>query len=106
PQQLGDFAARELRVDEHAVTGSGRVLVLRPVHTPGSRLDPLRKPKGHEVVNRRRPNTGALRWIHPIREMEDVERPNDRLDRGAADPAPRASPNLGSWQERQPQLHG
>ena len=52
-----------------------------------------------EVVDRRRADSRALRWIHPVREVEDVERADDALD-GAGRLGSRPSASLGGGHDR------
>jgi hypothetical protein len=105
-EQLDDLAAREPRVDEDSVAGLRRVDVLRPVHSQRRRLDPVREAERDEVVDRRRAQAGALRGVHPVREVEDVERAEKPLDGQPSESAPCGAPGVGTGQQRQAQLDG
>ena len=53
---------------------------------------PLGEANRHEVVHRRRPHAAALRRIHPVGEVEDVERAEQALERRLPEPAPGVAP--------------
>ena len=61
------------RVDEDDVARRGRVPVLATCIDLVLRGRPLGMVKRHEVVDRRRAHARALRRVHPVREVEDVE---------------------------------
>ena len=60
--------------------------VLRAVHRLRLRGRPLGKAQRHEVVDRRRAHAAALRRVHPVGEVEDVERA-ERRARAAGRPS-------------------
>ena len=74
-ERLGDVRRGELRDREDQVARPRRVRVLAAVHPPGQRRHPLRVVQRREVVDGRRPQPAALRRVHPVREVEDVELP-------------------------------
>jgi hypothetical protein len=78
---LGHIGGREARVGKDNVASRCGVSVLGAVHPPGPGVDELRKVKRHQVVDRRCPNALALRRIHPVGEMEDVEWTDDAFER-------------------------
>ncbi len=77
-------AAVNVRVDEDDVAGLGGVGVLAAVHRLRALRRPLREAERHEVVDRRRAHPGPLRWVHPVGEVEHVERAEKPLGGGMA----------------------
>jgi hypothetical protein len=98
-EQLDHVVGGELRVREDHVARSRRVAVLGAVHPPGARMDPVGEAERDEVVDHRRADAGALRRVHPVREVEHVEAADEPLCRRPAETAPRRAPRVG---ERQP----
>ena len=103
-EELDDLPLRELGVDEDHVAGTGGVPVLRAVHPLRPPLHPLREAERDEVVDHRRAEPATLRRVHPVAEVEDVECPEDALDRGTAEIAPDRPDGVCGWQHRQAQL--
>ena len=58
----------------------------------------------HEVVDHRRADTAALRRIHPVAEVEDVEGADDVLERRPAEPRPRGAQRMRGRHDRQAPL--
>ena len=83
-----DVASRVRRVHEDDVARRGGVSVLAAVHRARPRGRPLGMVERHEVVDRRRTHAGALRRVHPVREVQRVERAEEALRGGTAEPAP------------------
>ena len=54
-----------------------RVPVLRAVHAHRPAVDPVGEVERDEVVDHRRADAAALRRIHPVAEVEDVEGADD-----------------------------
>ncbi len=106
PEQLDDLAGRELRVDDDQVARPGCVGVLARVHAVGLRVHPVREAEREEVVDRRRADASALWRVHPVGEVEDVERPRQPLDGTVAEPAPAGPPPVRlRRKEDEPPLH-
>ena len=82
-EQLHDLAGRELGVDDDQVARPRRVRVLPRVHPVGLRMHPGRVAEREEVVDRRRADASPLRWVHPVGEVEDVQRAHEPLDRAS-----------------------
>ena len=80
-EMLLHVAAGVARIDEHHVALDARA-VLRPVHASRLPRHPLWMADRDEVVDRRRTESVALRRVHPVREMEDVELSDDTFHAG------------------------
>ena len=93
---LGYVGGREARVREDDIATRGSVSVLRAVHPTGAGVDEFRKVKRHEIVDRRCPYARALRRVHPVGEVEDVERAHHALERETTRLAPGDPPRLGA----------
>ena len=104
-ERLGDVVGRERRVGEDDVAGARGVR-----GTCGACIErvrgghPLREVERHEVVDRRRAEPGALRRVHPVGEVEDVERAEPALGRRPAEPRPRRAPAVRAGKRLQAQL--
>ena len=85
---LRHVASRVRRVHEDDVAGRGGVSVLAAVHRSRARGRPLGMMERHEVVDRRRADTRALRRVHPVREVQRVERAEEPLGSRTPEPAP------------------
>ena len=105
-EQPDDLALRELGVREDDVAGARGVPVLRSVHPACPRLHPLRKAERNEVVDHRRPDAAALGRIHPVGEVQDVDRAEEPLDGRPAKPAPSLPPEVREGEEPEPQVDG
>ena len=105
-EQLDDVARGERRVREDEVARARRVPVLRRVHAARAALHPLRMAQRHEVVDRRRADPSALRRIHPVREVEHVDRAEEALDARPAEPAPALAPEVREGEELERELDG
>ncbi len=82
----GGVVGGEGRVGEDHAARAGGVRVLAAVHGTRAAGDPFGEVEGDEVVDRRRPKPGALGWVHPVGEMEDVEGSEEALGRRVAEP--------------------
>ena len=78
--------------------------VLGAVHRLGPPLHPLRETQRHEVVHHRRAHAGALRRVHPVGEVEHVERSQEALGRRPLRAAPGRAPAVRERQEADLQL--
>ena len=61
--------------------------------------------KRHEVVDRRRTHARALRRIHPIREVKDVELAEQSLRGRVTEPTPCRAHRVGEGQRPRAHLH-
>ena len=102
PERLDDVIAREARVDHHDVAGARCVAVLRTVHAPRALVYPLGEVQRHEVVHHRRAYTRPLRWVHPVAEVENVERAEHALRGRPAGAAPKRAQRMRRGQDGQP----
>ena len=93
-EQLDDVARREGRVREDEVARPRHVPVLRRVHAARPPLYPLRMAQRHQVVDRRGADPGALRRIHPVGEVEHVDRAEKALDSRPPQAAPPLAPEV------------
>ena len=89
-ESLGDVVRRERGDGHDHVAGAGRVRVLGEVLPARPRVHPLREAQRDQVVDDRRAQSSALARVHPVREVEDVERPGEALDRRGGPPGSRA----------------
>ena len=87
PERLDDVFRGELRVREHDVAPA-RLVRIRGVHAHGPRMQFLGILQRPEVVDHRCAHPGALRRIHPVRELENVEATDEPLGRRPSEPAP------------------
>ena len=94
----------ELGVDEDHVAGARGVPVLGAVHPLRPALHPLGEAQRHEVVDHRRADPAALRRVHPVDEVEHVDRPEEALDRRPPGAAPALPPEVREREEAQPRL--
>ena len=100
-ERLDDVGACEARVDDHHVARLSRMPVLRAVHTARALVNPVGEVQRHEVVHHRRAHTGALRRVHPITEMENVEAPEHALRRRPAGATPDRAQRVRRRDDRQ-----
>jgi hypothetical protein len=75
----------ERGVREDHPAGGGGVRVLAGVHRARPAGHPVREVERDEVVDRRRAEAGTLGRIHPIGEVEHVDRADEALDRRSAE---------------------
>ena len=101
---LRDVASRVRRVHEDDVARRGGVSVLAAVHRSRPRGRPLRMMERHEVVDRRRAHARALRRVHPVREVQRVERAEEPLGGRAPEPAPGGAHRVRERQRPGPDL--
>ena len=85
---LRDVSPCVCGVHEDDVAGLGGVSILAAVHRSRARGRPLRMMERHEVVDRGGTDPRALRWVHPVREVQCVERAEEALRCGPPEPAP------------------
>jgi hypothetical protein len=100
-ERVGDVIAREPGVDDHDVARTRRVRVLRTVHPLRAGRHPLGMVQRDEVVDHRRPDACALRRVHPVAEVQDIEAAHETLCHRTAQPAPRRADRVGRGQDRQ-----
>ena len=74
--------------------------VLRRVLAPSPRVHPVGVAERDEVVDHRRAQSASLARVHPVGEVEDVERPGETLHRRPADAAPERSPEVCRRRQR------
>ncbi len=103
PSRSRDVARRVLRVAHDHSDVSRRCGTSRRASAPFARR-PLRKAQRNEVVDRRCPDAGALRRIHPVREVEDVEAAEPSLGRRPLQTRPARPPRMGERECQQAPL--
>jgi hypothetical protein len=64
----------------------------------------MRRVQRHEVVDRRRADAAALRWIHPVGEVQHVDLAEKALDAGPPQAAPTLAPEMGEGEKLQRDL--
>ena len=104
PSSSTHVARGERRVGEHHVAAAHVRGTSRLCIAPRPALHPLGEAQRHEVVHRRRPHAAALRRVHPVGVVEDVEGAEEPLRRRPAGPAPGLSPGVREGQEAEPRL--
>ena len=74
PSVAATSSAVKRRVGEDHVAGPRGVPVLAAVHRPRALRRPLGMVQRHEIVDRRRAHAAPLRRVHPVGEVQHVER--------------------------------
>ncbi len=85
-ERRGGVVRGEGRVGEDHAAGARGICVLAAVHGTRPAGDPFRKVQRDEIVDRRRPQPGALGRIHPVGEVEHVEGAEEALGRRIPEP--------------------
>ena len=104
PEPLVHVRSGEAGVDEDEVTRARGVSVLAAVHAVRPPSHVVREAKRVEVVDGRDAEAASLWRIHPVGEVENVDRPEKALDVRAAETAPRSAPGMSERDPKESKL--
>ena len=99
-QVLRHVVRRVLAVDHDHVASPRRVPVLGEVLPPGARVHQVGEVQRHEIVDQSRAHAVPLGRVHPVGEVEDVQRPREPLHWRVAGMAPGRSPEVRRGRQR------